>query len=111
MKYLRLALFSLCLLGCGQATGAVFSDRYFEQNHMITNRGSVMVLSAFEDEDHLTCYSSYGSLLWNVTVNPKVISWKLEDNLLYVFSKSRVLEKTYLHCIDPMTGKILWERP
>jgi len=111
MKYLRLALLSFCLWGSGNATASIFSDRNFDQDHLILNRGSVMVLSAFEDEDHITCYSNYGRLLWDVTFNPKVISWKLDDNLLYIFSKSRFLEKTYLHCIDPLTGKIIWERP
>lgn len=111
MKFLSAALLSICLLACGSATAAVFSDRDFESNHMITTTYSVMVLSAFEEEDHITAYSDYGTLLWDVMVNPKIISWKMKDGLLYVFSKSRYLEKTYLHCIDPATGKIVWERP
>lgn len=111
MKFLRSALLSLCLLGCGGATASIFSDRNFDQDHMLTTNYSVMILSAFEDEDHISAYSDYGSLLWNVSVNPKIISWRMKDGLLYVFSKSRYLEKTYLHCIDPATGKIIWERP
>jgi outer membrane protein assembly factor BamB len=111
MKFLRSALLSLCLLGCGNATAAIFSDRNFDQDHMIPTNYSIMILSAFEDEDHITAYSDYGSLLWDVAINTKVISWKLKDGLLYVFSKSRYLEKTYLHCIDPTTGRVIWERP
>jgi outer membrane protein assembly factor BamB len=111
MKFLRSMLLSICLLGCGSATAGLFSDRNFDQEHMITTNYSVIILSAFEDDDHITAYSDYGSLLWDVTVNPKVISWKIKDGLLYVFSKSRFLEKTYLTCIDPATGYILWERP
>ena len=111
MKFLSTALLSLCLLGCVNATASVFSDRDFDQEHMITTNYSVMILSAFEDEDHISAYSDYGNLFWDVTINSKVISWKMKDGLLYVFSKSRYLEKTYLHCIDPATGKILWERP
>ena len=110
MKLLHLALLSICLLTCVNAA-AVYSDRSFDQDHMILNRGSVMILSAFDEEDHITCYSDYGRLLWNVSFNPKVISWKIDNHLLYVFSKSRILEKTYLHCIDPTNGKIIWERP
>jgi outer membrane protein assembly factor BamB len=110
MNFLRLTLLTLCLLACGSAT-ALFSDRNFDQDHMISTNYSVMILSAFEDEDFISAYSDYGSLLWNVSLNPKVISWKMKDGLLYVFSKSRYLEKTYLHCIDPATGKIIWERP
>jgi outer membrane protein assembly factor BamB len=111
MKLLRSVLLSLCLLGASSASAAHFSDRDFDQDHMITTNYSILILSAFEDEDHITAYSDYGTLLWDVTVHPKIISWKMKDGLLYVFSKSRYLEKTYLTCIDPATGYIIWERP
>lgn len=111
MKFLRSALLSICLLGCGSAMAGTFSDRDFDQDHMITTNYSILILSAFENDDHITAYTDYGTLLWDVTVHPKVISWKIKDGLLYVFSKSRYLEKTYLTCIDPATGYTLWERP
>ena len=111
MKSLRSILLSICLLGCGTATAAQFSDRDFNQDRMITTNYSILVLSPCEEEDHITAYTDYGTLLWDVTVHPKVMSWKMKDGLLYIFSKSRYLEKTYLTCIDPATGYTLWERP
>lgn len=111
MKFIRSTFVGLCLLVCGSISASIFSDRDFEQNHMITTNYSILILSPFDERDHITAYSDYGTLLWDVSINPKVISWKMKDGLLYVFSKSRYLEKTYLHCIDPSTGLILWERP
>lgn len=111
MKFLYSALLSLFLLVFGSATAGLFSDRQFDQDHMITTNYSILILSAFEDEDHITAYSDYGTLQWDVTVRSKVISWKIKDGLLYVFSKSRYLEKTFLTCIDPATGYVIWERP
>lgn len=111
MNFLRSILLSSCLLSCASATAGLFSDRDFDQEHMLIGNHSILILSAYEEDDRLTAYTDYGKLLWEVTVNPKVISWKLKDGLLYVFSKSRYLEKTYLTCIDPVTGSILWERP
>lgn len=114
MKFLRTAFLALCMLGCGTAA-ASFSDRHFNQDHMLTLTGypynSIIVLSAFDDNDHITAYSDYGSLLWDVQFNTKIISWQLKDDNLYVFGKSRYLEKSYLYCVDPVTGRIRWERP
>lgn len=111
MKYIVSAFLTFCLLACSPATAGLFSDRNFDQDHMITTNYSILLLSSFEEEDHITAYTDYGTLLWDVTVHPKIISWKIKDGLLYVFSKSRYLDKTYLTCIDPATGYILWERP
>ena len=40
---------------------------------MITTH-NIMILSAFEDQDHMTAYSDYGSLIRDVVLNPNVIS-------------------------------------
>lgn len=106
-----LVILGIFLFSQAYAIGASFSDRNFKQDRMIITNSSVIVLSPFEEQDHLTAYNDYGTLLWDVTVNSKVISWKIRDGLLFVFSKSRYLEKTYLTCVDPATGYIFWERP
>lgn len=115
MNLLRSLILGACLLTCGSASAIAstgyFSDRDFNQDRMITTSYSVMVLSPFEDIDYVASYTEYGTLLWEVSFNGKVMSWKMKDGLLYVFSKSRYVEKTYLHCINPSTGNILWERP
>jgi hypothetical protein len=111
MKILRSTLLSLFILACGGLSAGSFSDRHFDQDHMIPLKSSILTLSAFDEEDHITSYSDFGTLLWDVKINSKIISWKLKDGLLYAFAKSRYLEKTYLICIDPASGIILWERP
>jgi hypothetical protein len=77
---------------------------------MTTNQ-NIMVVTSLEDEDHITAYSDNGIRLWDQTFYPKIISWKLKDGYLYVFSKSRLLSTTYLTCMNPMTGIIIWEKP
>lgn len=113
MNFIRTLILSISLLTYGSAFAgsAYLSDRDFNQDRMITTSYSVMILSPFEDSDYIASYGDHGTLLWEISFNPKVMSWKMKDGLLYVFSKSRYLEKTYLHCIDPASGKILWERP
>jgi outer membrane protein assembly factor BamB len=112
MKFcIRLALLSLCLLGFSHVSASIFSDRNFDQDHMILTNYSILILSPFEDSDHISAYSDYGNLLWDVSFSTKVISWKIKDGYLYAFSKSRYLEKTYLTCIDPASGLVVWERP
>ncbi len=109
MKCIRSALLSLCLLGCGTLS-AQFSSRDFNQEYMKVTSYAVMILSPFDDEDHITAYNSYGGLIWDDSFLTKVMSWKLDNDLLYVFSKSRYAEKTYLTCINTKNGQILWER-
>lgn len=109
MNFIRSFLLGICLLGCGSATAAVMSN--FDQDHMITTNYSVIVHSPFDTSDHITSYSDYGSFQWDVTMNTKILSMKLKDGLLFVFSGSRSISKTYLTCIDPITGVVIWERP
>lgn len=113
MNFFRTAFVAICLFAFGTACASTsyFSDRNFDQDRMIATNYSLILLSPFEEQDHITAYTDYGNLLWDVTIHPKVMSWKLKDGLLYVFSKSRLMDKTYLTCIDPATGYILWERP
>ncbi|WP_068467649.1 hypothetical protein [Candidatus Protochlamydia phocaeensis] len=111
MNFFRSAFLGMLLLISGMLSAQSFSDREFNQDRMMATSFNIMILSSFETEDHITAYSDYGTLQWDVAFRPKVISWKLKDNYLFVFSKSRYAEKTYLTCIDPLTGLIAWERP
>lgn len=109
MNIIRSFLLGVSLIACGSATAAVMTN--FNQDHMITTNYGVMIHSPFDTQDHITSYSEYGSFQWDVTMNTKIISMKLKDGLLFVFSGSRISSKTYLTCIDPVTGIVLWERP
>lgn len=110
MKLLRALFVGALLLVGAEATAAVPN---FSQDHMITTNYSIIVHSPFDSTDHITSYSDYGTFQWDVTMNTKVISMKMKDGLLYIFSATRSSfnTKTYLTCVDPITGIILWERP
>lgn len=111
MKFLRTALLSVCLLGCTNVM-ASFSDQSFEQNQMIITDDSnkILILSAFENEDIVTSYSYFGNQEWQFTLESKVISWNVKRNRLYIFSKSRDLEVTYLHSLNLENGTVDWVR-
>ena len=109
MKYLRSLLIGAFLLVGTTVSAAVTSN--FNQDHMITTNYSIIVHSPFDTTDLVTSYSEYGFLQWEVKLNARVLSMKIKDGLLYIFSGSRVLNKTFLTCVDPVTGIILWERP
>lgn len=111
MNFLRsLFVGAFLLVGASVSAAAVPN---FNQDHMITTNYSVIVHSAFDNTDHITSYSDYGTFQWDVTMNTKVISMKMKDGLLYVFSgaRSTFANKTYVTCIDPVSGIVIWERP
>lgn len=111
MKFLRSLIVGAFLLVGTTVSAAPVPN--FNQDHMITTNYSVIVHSPFDSTDHITCYSDYGTFQWDVTMNTKVISMKLNDGLLYVFSgtRSALTNKTYVTCVDPVSGLIIWERP
>jgi outer membrane protein assembly factor BamB len=109
MNILRSLLLGACLLTVGSASAGVLSDREFSQDQMLMTNHNVMILSAFDDEDHISAYNTGGQLLWDIRITPKVTSWKLKDGLLFIFAKDRYLEKTYLTCVNPVTGAIIWQ--
>lgn len=108
MKTVRYFLLSLFLVGTSVAFAA--NDSINQERLMVTSH-NLMIVSSFTNEDHVTAYNDYGTLLWDVTFRTQVVSWKLKDGDLYVFTKSRYKDSTYLTCIDPVTGTIIWERP
>lgn len=112
MKLIRLAIISLSLMGFGAVSANSFTERSFNQDHMITtNYNQVIILSTYNDEDHITSYSDYGNFQWDIRLSTKVISMKIKEGYLYIFSRSRYTDKTYLTCADASTGIVIWERP
>lgn len=98
-------LFSFCL------NAFSLSDREFDQGKMLTSPYGILVLSACEATDVITAYDTQGKLLWNMLLSSKIISWQMKEGRLYVFSKDRYYEDTYLMCVHPATGSVQWERP
>lgn len=112
MKKILICLFVLIVLGSPKVFAyQMYKSESFNQERMITSPYGIIILSPFDDQDGITAYNSFGYRVWEVMIKAKVLSFKLYDGYLYVLSKSRYQEKTYLTCIDPSTGYIVWERP
>jgi hypothetical protein len=114
MKILRIAL--LGLLFCSplstQAAVAVPSEDYdFQQDRMQLTPDSVMAISTFNNEDHITAYTYSGVQLWDAPFHAKIISWKFAGDFVFVFSKDRKGTKTYITCLDRHTGNLVWQKP
>lgn len=86
------------------------NDYDFNQERMLVDQGEIFVISSFDSSDLLTAFDYYGNMLWEVRFNTKVLSWDVQPNLIFVFSKNRSGNKTFVNCIDRTTGIILWER-
>jgi len=71
----------------------------------------VAIVSSFEEGDYLTVYSSQGTPLWEVPFASKVLSWKIDGDNLYVFSKGRPNLIYFLSCFSTQKGELLWEKP
>lgn len=111
MNLFRKLILSIFLLSAGAASASYDMNRQFNQDYMITTPYNVIVVSSFNDADFLTAFNEYGSLAWKVKIPRNVLSMKLKDGYLYVFSQHHYKESTTLSCIDPINGSILWERP
>ena len=87
------------------------TDYSFQQERMIVDNGTIFIISSFKTEDHVSSYTVNGSLLWNAPFHAKVLSWKLTDNSLIIFSKDRKGQSTYLTSLDRFTGMLVWQKP
>lgn len=113
MKFIRYSLLGLlfsCTLG-SQISADLKSDYDFQPERMQLASDSVIVVSSFETQDHVTAYTLHGLRLWNAPFHAKILSWELYGNNVFVFSKSRQGTSTYLTCIDRFTGELIWQRP
>lgn len=111
MRHFRLAFLSFFLL-LGSLVNAYSGDDYnFQQDRMLLAHDCVVVISSFEDKDHITAYSHRGAKLWNSSFHAKILSWKMTNDCIFVFSKDRNGYSTYLTCIDRIDGKLIWQRP
>ena len=71
----------------------------------------ICVVSSFEQKDFFTVYSLEGMPLWEVSFSSKVISWRVENDRVHVFSKDRAGKAYYLSCFEIEKGGLQWERP
>ncbi len=114
MKKMALAfLGAASLLLCSQtfAVSEPFYDYEFNQDRMLVRNSKVMIVSSFDNTDHITCYDIYGNRLWDTEFQSKIISWRQIEDIILVFSKARNSNSTYLICIDSSHGGLIWKRP
>lgn len=113
MKRLLLALMcgAALLTGSNALSATEYHDYEFNQERMIVTQSVVYVASSFDGMDYITCYDHYGARLWNTAFASKIVSWKIQDDMLFVFSKAHTGHKTFLTCLNRWSGLAYWERP
>ena len=83
----------------------------FEQEKMIVDHGEVYLVSPSDTKEVITVYNFKGQKLWEVKFKDKILSIDLQPEVIFVFTKCRDKEKTYLTCLNRVNGRTLWERP
>ncbi len=82
----------------------------FHSEKMVLKGGRVYVVSSFEDTDYFCMYSQNGDFLGEVPFSTKIVSWKLEDDLLVIFTKDRDGKAYYLAAFEMKEGKVVWNK-
>lgn len=112
MHILRYSLIGLFLMMSSfAAAGPLNLESEIDQNRLLTTDYNIILFSPFSDSDHVTAYTYGGVFLWDIPTPSKILSWKLVDGYLYILSKDRYREITYLTCFNSLTGQKIWERP
>jgi outer membrane protein assembly factor BamB len=88
-----------------------FADYDFSQDRMIVTSTRIYVISSFETADHISAFSHEGKLVWNAPFYAKILSWQIQGDQIFVFSKDRSGYQTYVTCVDRYTGSMKWQRP
>lgn len=87
-----------------------YDDYNFSQDRMIIDGSDVFVLSTFDSSDHITKMNKFGDKIWEAKFGSKIISWRVTKYDVYVFSKDRKGNQTYLTKLDRYSGAPIWER-
>ena len=112
IRMMLLGLFlSAAIVTTSEVSAATFGDYEFQQERMQLTQDSVIVISSFDSQDHVTAYTFYGVRLWNAPFHAKILSWQIAGDLVFVFSKDRNGTKTYITCMDRYTGNMIWQKP
>ncbi len=80
-------------------------------DRLSVRKNHVYAISTFNEIDYFSVYSDSGAFAWEVPFNSAILSWKTNDEFVFIFSRSRTGLAYYVTCIEPLTGKILWEKP
>ena len=90
---------------------APVNDYEFQQDRMQLSQDSVIAISTFDNQDHVTAYSFSGVRLWNAPFHAKIVSWRIAGDYVFIFSKDRNGTRTYITCINRHNGGFIWQRP
>ena len=79
-------------------------------NPMEIHEGAIHVISSFEKVDYFTTYKLTGDMAWEQTFNSVILSWRIENESILIFSRDRAGLAYYLTCFQLKTGEFLWEK-
>lgn len=114
MKLIRIMLLGLLfssVLITQASAAARDSDYNFQQDRMKLTPDSVVAISSFDNQDHVTAYTYSGVRLWNAPFHAKILSWHIAGGNIFIFSKDRSGTKTYITCLNKNTGSVVWQKP
>jgi len=104
MKFLRTAILGIGLL----CAGSVAASSKLENDHILTTDQNIIVHSSKGLKDVVTAITKYGTFGWDVEFKAAIVSMKIKDDALYVYSKGHYGDTSYLHCIELHSGHVLW---
>ena len=68
----------------------------------------IYVVSPFGGVTYFTAYSLAGDMVWEIPFISKILSWKVKEGLVFIFSQDPDGLCYYLNCLDASDGKLLW---
>lgn len=71
----------------------------------------IYTVSPFEDVTYFTAYSFFGECVWEIPFGLEILSWKIHEGQILIFSHAFNNTLYLLTCVDAVKGSILWERP
>lgn len=78
--------------------------------NLVLHYDNILIVSSFEQITYLTSFTLAGDPVWEAPFHSEILTWKINNGLLFVFSKSRTGSRYFLTCLDAAEGKLLWER-
>lgn len=82
-----------------------------EETDALQIRGEMIYVTAsFEQVDYFSTLSQQGEFQWELPFKTKIISWKKQENHLFILSKMRDESAFFLSCVDAANGTLQWEK-
>lgn len=98
----------LCLTAFANADERPAENVFHEQLGIAFDQ--IYVVSPFDEVTYFTAYSLAGDMLWEIPFISKILSWKVKEGLVFIFSQDLDGLCYYLNCLDASEGTLLWGR-